>query len=75
MHRNEDGDFVGYAQWPSRAAWEVAERNHFKHDDEEAAHDFQDSLLEHGTLLLMDVLDDLLVPPSPHAPVLDVSPP
>lgn len=61
MHRNEDGAFVGYAQWPSRAAWEVAERNHFKHDDEEAAHNFRESIAESGTLYLMEVLDDLLV--------------
>lgn len=74
MHRNETGDFVGYAQWPSRASWEVAEQAHFKHDDAEAAHDFRDSIADHGTILLMEVLDDLLVPPSPHAPVLQDPP-
>ena len=73
IHRNENGDFVGYAQWPSRAAWEVAERNRFKHDDVQSAHDFQDSIANHGTILLMEVLDDLLVPPSPHTPKLDAA--
>lgn len=24
LHRNEDGDWVAYAQWPSRDAWEKA---------------------------------------------------
>lgn len=72
MHRNEDGDFIGYAQWPDRAAWEVAEKAHFRHDDAEAARDFRDAIEESGTVLRMEVLDDLLVPPSPHAPVLDV---
>ena len=61
MHRNENGDFIGYAQWPSRAAWEAAEKVHFKHDDEQAAFDFNDSIENHGTVLLMDVVDDLLV--------------
>ncbi len=74
MHRNVNGDFIGYAQWPSRAAWEAAVNNHFRHDDAEAARDFQDAIAAQGTILEMEVLDDLLVPPSPYAPVL-YSPP
>lgn len=48
---------------------EVAERNRFRHDDAEAAQDFRDAIADHGTILLMEVLDDLLVP-SPHTPKL-----
>lgn len=60
MHRNENGDFIGYAQWPRRAAWEVAEKAHFAHDDHEAARDFRDAIDTSETVLLMDVVDDLL---------------
>lgn len=61
MHRNENGDFIGYAQWPSREAWQKAADVHFKHDDAQSAFDFNDSIDNHGTVLLMDVVDDLLV--------------
>lgn len=61
MHRDESGDFIGYAQWPSRAAWQVAWDAHFDHDDKESAAAFQDAIAHsHGPVLLMDVLDDLL---------------
>jgi heme-degrading monooxygenase HmoA len=65
MHREDGGDFIGYAQWPSRAAWQVAWSAHFDHDDKDAARIFTDAIAEsHGPVLLMDVLDDLLIPDS-----------
>lgn len=60
MHRAENGDFIGYAQWPDRAAWEKAEKAGFRHDEKAAAKAFYDAIESSDTLLLMDVVDDLL---------------
>ncbi len=72
MHRAENGDFIGYAQWPDRPAWEVAEKARFRHDDKQAAKIFYEAIESSDTVLLMDVVDDLLTPPSPYTPVLTV---
>ena len=60
MHRDEKGGFVSYAQWPDRAAWEKARDNRFRHDEKQAAKDFYESIENSDTVMLMDVIDDLL---------------
>ena len=60
--RGTVGDFVGYAQWPTREQWQKVYDAHFPHDDKEASRLFRDAIeISHGPELLMDVTDDLLV--------------
>jgi len=61
LHRTVTGDFVGYAQWPSREKWQAVFDAGFPHDDKEASAMFRDAIeTSHGPELLMDVTDDLL---------------
>ena len=61
LHRTAEGDFVGYAQWPTREKWQAVYDAHFPHDDKEASRMFRDAIeVSHGPELLMDVTDDLL---------------
>lgn len=61
LHRLANGDFVGYAQWPSREKWQAVFDAKFPHDDREASTMFRDAIeTSHGPELLMDVTDDLL---------------
>jgi hypothetical protein len=61
LHRTAEGDFVGYAQWPTRAKWQAVYDAHFPHDDKEASVMFRDAIeISHGPELLMEVTDDLL---------------
>lgn len=61
LHRTRDGDFVGYAQWPSEALWQKVYDAHFPHDDKEAASMFRAAIeVSYGPELLMEVTDDLL---------------
>jgi len=61
LHQTLDGDFVGYAQWPSEALWRRVYDAHFPHDDNEASDMFRMAIeTSHGPELLMDVTDDLL---------------
>ncbi|HEY9789269.1 MAG TPA: antibiotic biosynthesis monooxygenase [Candidatus Obscuribacterales bacterium] len=56
LHRNEDGTFVAYAQWPSRKAWENAAPS------ETAARDrMREATLSSETVFCLEVLEDLLV--------------
>jgi len=61
LHRTREGDFVGYAQWPSEQKWQKVYDAHFPHDDHEAAKMFRDAIeVSYGPELLMEVTDDLL---------------
>ena len=61
LHKTAEGDFVGYAQWPTREKWQAVYDAHFPHDDKEASRLFRDAIeISHGPELLMDVTDDLL---------------
>ena len=61
LHRTLDGDFVGYAQWPSEKLWRSVYDAHFPHDDKEASDMFRTAIeVSHGPELLMEVTDDLL---------------
>ena len=61
LHRTREGDFVGYAQWPSEAVWQKVYDAKFPHDDKEAGRMFRDAIeVSYGPELLMEVTDDLL---------------
>lgn len=56
LHRNEDGAFVAYAQWPSRRAWEDALPN-----ETIAMQRMRQAMLSAETVFCLDVLENLLV--------------
>jgi heme-degrading monooxygenase HmoA len=56
LHKNEDGTFIAYAQWPSRKAWEEASPL-----DSEARKIMRETTTSTETLYRLDVLEDLLV--------------
>jgi len=61
LHRTVEGDFVGYAQWPSQAAWQKVFDAHFPHDDEDASRRFREAVeVSYGVEFRMEVTDDLL---------------
>ena len=61
LHRTREGDFVGYAQWPSEKLWQSVYDAKFPHDDKEAGKMFRDAIeISYGPELLMEVTDDLL---------------
>jgi len=75
LHRNEDGSWVAYAQWPSRAAWERAWKDGVPADPVATATMRDcveaDSVDEQfKPTLALDVYDDLLraVPDRPETP-------
>jgi heme-degrading monooxygenase HmoA len=67
LHRERDGRFVGYAQWPSYEAWQSAFDAKMFYDDAATRASFVDAIAEAPPdgkpLLLMEVLDDLLLEP------------
>jgi len=62
LHRDEQGRFVGVAEWPDRATWKRAFDAGMSYDDEEARAAFLDAVEEAASepLLLLEVTDDLL---------------
>jgi quinol monooxygenase YgiN len=59
LHQSEDGTWVAYAQWPSRAAWEQAHA--LGSPDAEAARQMRDAEADvFPPLLLTPVADHLL---------------
>ena len=67
LHREEDGRFIGVAEWPDRATWQKAFDAKMVYDEPETRDAFIDSISDtaHEPLLLMDVTDDLLDRKSP----------
>lgn len=57
LHRNDDGSYVAYAQWPSREKWENAVAL-----DTPARKAMRDALLSFETVYRLEVLNDLLEP-------------
>lgn len=57
LHKNEDGAFIAYAQWPSRKAWEDAPPN-----ETSARKQMREAILFAKTVFCMDLLEDLFVP-------------
>ncbi len=63
LHWDEqEGRFVGVAEWPDRAAWQAAYDAKMAYDEPETRRAFVDAVADTADepLLLMEVTDDLL---------------
>ncbi|MBX3593565.1 antibiotic biosynthesis monooxygenase [Sphingomonas sp.] len=62
LHVDDQGRFIGVAEWPDRATWQAAFDAKMVYDDAEARAAFVDAIAEAARepLLLMEVTDDLL---------------
>ncbi len=62
LHRDEEGRFVGMAEWPDRASWQTAFDAKMVYDEPATRAAFVDAIADAGQepLLLMEVTDDLL---------------
>jgi len=64
LHRERDGRFVGYAEWPDEATWQAAFDARMVYDDEEARRLFIDAVADSpadgAPAFAMTVTDDLL---------------
>ena len=65
LHRDRDGRFVGYAEWPDEATWRRAFAQKMAYDEPETRAAFVDAILEAPApsepMFTMTVVDDLLV--------------
>ena len=62
LHRDADGRFVGYAEWPDEATWQKAFDAKMVYDDPEARRMFVDAVCDAPLepAFTMEVTDDLL---------------
>ncbi|BEO37949.1 hypothetical protein SMQE08_20370 [Serratia marcescens] len=60
LHRDAGGQFIGYAQWPSRAAWESAGAVQLEERYRQARERMRAALLTDETLFELEVTDDYL---------------
>jgi hypothetical protein len=62
LHRETDGRFVAYAQWPDEQTWRHAFDNKMAYDDPETRQAFVDAVIEgpREPVFTMTVTDDLL---------------
>ena len=62
LHRDQDGRFIGVAEWPDEATWQKAFDARMVYDDPETRAAFVDAVADTAEepLLLMQVTDDLL---------------
>lgn len=62
LHRDDQGRFIGIAEWPDRATWQSAFDAKMAYDEPETRAAFVDAIADtaHEPLLLMEVTDDLL---------------
>jgi heme-degrading monooxygenase HmoA len=65
LHRDADGRFVGYAEWPDEATWRKAFDQKMVYDDPETRAAFVDAVAETpenaDPIFTLTVTDDLLV--------------
>ena len=65
LHRDRDGRFVGYAEWPDESTWRAAFERKMVYDDPETRAAFIDAIAETPIdaepIFTMTVVDDLLV--------------
>lgn len=65
LHRDRDGRFVGYAEWPDEATWRAAFEQKMVYDDPETRAAFVDAIAEAPVaaepIFTMTVVDDLLL--------------
>ncbi len=60
LHREVNGKYIGYAQWPSRSVWENADDIQLDERYRAARDRMRATLLADETLFEMDVTDDYL---------------
>lgn len=62
LHRDDQGRFIGIAEWPDRATWQAAFDAKMVYDDPETRAAFVDAIADAARepMLLMEVTDDLL---------------
>ena len=62
LHQEEDGRFIGIAEWPDRATWQKAFDAKMVYDEPETRAAFIDAIAEAAPepMLLMEVTDSLL---------------
>lgn len=62
LHQDEEGRFIGVAEWPDRETWQRAYDAKMQYGDEDVRRAFVEALDDWGEepLLLMEVTDDLL---------------
>lgn len=62
LHLDEEGRFIGVAEWPDRATWQTAFDQKMVYDDPETRAAFVEAISEWADepLLLMEVTDGLL---------------
>jgi len=64
LHRDGDGRFVGYAEWPDRETWQRAFDQKMDYDDPATRAAFVDAVAEvppdADPIFTMDVIDDRL---------------
>ena len=58
LHRNDEGHFVAYAQWPDRETWEKSQAK--ESTDPEASEAMQGTILETFPPVLLEPVRDLL---------------
>ena len=65
LHRDRDGRFVGYAEWPDEATWRAAFDLKMAYDEPETRAAFLDAVAETpidaDPIFTMTVVDDLLI--------------
>jgi len=62
LHRDDEGRFIGVAEWPDRATWQAAFDAKMVYDEPETRAAFVDAIADAARepMLLMEVTDDLL---------------
>ena len=62
LHRDDQGRFIGVAEWPDRATWRAAFDARMAYDEPETRAAFVDAIADAARepMLLMQVTDDLL---------------
>jgi hypothetical protein len=64
LHRDGDGSFIGYAEWPDETTWRAAFDAKMAYDDAATSAAFDDAVVEgaaDGPVFTMAVTDDLLL--------------
>jgi len=59
VHKDKNGDYVAYAQWPSREAWKNAGANLPKEETDKFRSQMKDSCTAMETLFELDLVMDL----------------
>ncbi|MEZ4721920.1 MAG: antibiotic biosynthesis monooxygenase family protein [Flavobacteriales bacterium] len=60
LHKNQRGEFIAYAQWPNRAAWENSGVN-LPHQSQSIRQTMRDCCYEVNTQHELDVVTNLLI--------------